>query len=239
VLEKGFYIFGEVLFRRNFTTTLMHLIIFHHPNRLVCDHTQDDGLDWPFFLQCTVSFTFGPLTDPVPRAKFCPSPVIMYFPLLFSHHTANACSAFSSFCSKCLLRFLFLVLSAFPVFLSLVLFCSASMHPPISIDYNKYQKMSTVSFNLLSSILTNTVYTKMFSWKGLSSSSCLPSIPVLQDAYLERLFLCLHHVLSCKKPTSKGIFSVLPSCLVLPDAYLNRSFVPLPIMSCPARCLLE
>jgi len=43
-LEKGFYFVGEVLFRRNFPTTLMYLIIFRHTERLVCDHDQNDGL---------------------------------------------------------------------------------------------------------------------------------------------------------------------------------------------------
>ena len=51
-LEKGFFFVREVLFSRNFPTTLMYLIIIHHTDRLVCAHAQNDGLVRQFFLPC-------------------------------------------------------------------------------------------------------------------------------------------------------------------------------------------
>jgi len=48
-MESGLHFVGEVLFRRNFPTTLMYLIFFPHPDRLVCDHAQNDGLVRRFF----------------------------------------------------------------------------------------------------------------------------------------------------------------------------------------------
>jgi len=48
-LEKEFYFVGEVQFRWNFPTMLMYLIIFRHPDRLVCDQAQNDGLVRRFF----------------------------------------------------------------------------------------------------------------------------------------------------------------------------------------------
>jgi len=48
-LEKGFYFVEEVLFCLIFPITLMHLIIFRHTGRLVCDHAQYDGLVQRFF----------------------------------------------------------------------------------------------------------------------------------------------------------------------------------------------
>jgi len=52
--ERGLHFVGEVLFRWIFPTLLMYLIDFRRPDRLVCDHTQNDGLVRRLFLQCRV-----------------------------------------------------------------------------------------------------------------------------------------------------------------------------------------
>jgi len=48
-IERGLHFVGEALFRRNFPTTLMYLIILHLPDRLVCVHAQNDGLVRRYF----------------------------------------------------------------------------------------------------------------------------------------------------------------------------------------------
>jgi len=58
---------GEFLFRQNFPTSLMYLIVFRRPDRLVCDHTQNDGLVRRFFLQCR--YGSDTISQPLPTAE--------------------------------------------------------------------------------------------------------------------------------------------------------------------------